>query len=225
MSLFSFLESLLTDGRVLVAAVANSAGDAIPISTSDVEDGTDFLLNFEKLYRCDLPCTAPHIDTGAVRWGAITLFRACSLLSHRDADAATVSRMMSDTFQGESRTPSIHYSIDLTLRFLPDVMRYARAASPDDPLVHELKRISCEWPLSSVGIEDIDIDDVSLNGILESDCLEKLYVDRILSTDDASRLSNPIIAQSVRAAIGIHSQLAGSKVAARLNKDDAVVFD
>jgi hypothetical protein len=47
-------------------------------------------------------------------------------------------------------TPSQHLSADLTMRYLPQVLRRARGLDPSDPLVAQLSNILRTWPLSGV---------------------------------------------------------------------------
>ncbi len=53
------------------------------------------------------------------------------------------------------RTPSDHLSADLTLRYLPQVVRRARAVDPADPLVECLTDALRHWPLSGV-LSDVE---------------------------------------------------------------------
>ena len=47
-------------------------------------------------------------------------------------------------------TPSQHLSADLTMRYLPQVLRRARGLDPSDPLVAQLANVLRTWPLSGV---------------------------------------------------------------------------
>ena len=46
--------------------------------------------------------------------------------------------------------PSQHLSADLTMRYLPQVVRRARGLDPSDPLVAQLANVLRTWPLSGV---------------------------------------------------------------------------
>ncbi len=56
---------------------------------------------------------------------------------------------------GSPLTPSQHLSADLTLRYLPQVLRRARGLDPADPLVAQLANVLRTWPLSGV-LSDVD---------------------------------------------------------------------
>ena len=44
----------------------------------------------------------------------------------------------------------VHYSVDLVFRFLPDLLKFARSSSDQDPLLEYIVRWLHEWPLSCV---------------------------------------------------------------------------
>jgi hypothetical protein len=91
------------------------------------------------------------------------------------------------------------------MRFLPDVVKLAKSAASDDPLIAQIHRIGRQWPLSSVGIASLG--SVDIGPLRTSDTLMRLYVDRVLATGDADRLSDPIVAQAVAAAVGSYPEL------------------
>ena len=64
----------------------------------------------------------------------------------------------------------------------------------------------CEqWPLSSVGVSDLN--PPHCEPILTGECLLRLYVDRILRTQDTSRLSDQRIRNEVSRAVGAFPEL------------------
>jgi hypothetical protein len=106
--------------------------------------------------------------------------------------------------------PAVHYSVDLTFRFLPDLTKQVRAVASDDPLAVELLRWAEHWPLSSVGVDGLDTQavDAALPAIVADDCLLRLYVDRVIDRRDHARLHHPAVRQAVAAALGVHDDLA-----------------
>jgi hypothetical protein len=52
-------------------------------------------------------------------------------------------------------SPSEHLSADLSLRYLPQVVRRARALNPSDPLIERLAGVLRQWPLSGV-LSDVE---------------------------------------------------------------------
>ena len=157
MSLPDFLTSLLNDRRARVDPIYDPENRLLAEDPGDLDSAFDLLSQFESEYRTDLPGQPPPVDRASALWGATNVYRACSLLAYRAYDVEQVEIALNVPCP-ESQSPQTVYSVDLTFRFLPDLVRLARAASPDDPLVHLLLRWAQQWPLSSVGISGITID-------------------------------------------------------------------
>lgn len=204
MSLPQFLNSLLYEGRVRVDPILDRNGRIITTGVEELHDAAVLVEAFELEYRSDLAHQPPPLSRDAMLWAASFVQRACGVLTYRDIDADGVRRALSDPCP-ESPSCSVVYSVDLILRFLPDVIRLARAASPDDPLVHHLTEIARQWPLSSVGIGSIDITEPL--DWLDDPCLQQIYVDRILAEQQESRLDDPRVREAVQTAVGRHPQL------------------
>ncbi|MDB5344435.1 MAG: hypothetical protein JWP89_2812 [Schlesneria sp.] len=213
MSLPSFLHSLLGEGRVRVESVFKSDGRLLTESPQELNESFKLLSDFDREYRLELAHKPPELSRAALLWGAIQVRRAASLLTYREAEPEQLQAALTGSF-AETISASVVYSVDLTYRFLPDLLRLARAASPQDPLVAILKDWANQWPLSSVGVAD-----VSVTGSLEwldDPCLRHLYVDRILAEQDASRLADSRTLEAVRIAVGGQSHLV-AKLAAVLS--------
>jgi hypothetical protein len=95
--------------------------------------------------------------------------------------------------------------VDLIFRQLPTLYRLARHLSEGDPLVRELMSLARQWPLSSVGITLAE--PAELNSFLEHPALRQLYVDRILESEDGSRLGDRRVDAVVRAGLGAYPGL------------------
>ena len=80
------------------------------------------------------------------------------------------------------RSASHHLSADLTLRYLPQVLRRARGLDPSDPLVAQLTSELRHWPLSGV-LADVELGPL---GPLDFDGhpgLMLLYAERLAGND------------------------------------------
>ena len=205
MTVARFVESLFNEGRVRVGESVGRDGHLRHPSADDLLETKSILKELELSYRANLPGDPPTVSDNALLWGAVTTFHASSFLAYRDASEEVIRQALSVPCP-EAFSPSVCYSVDLTFRFLPDLVRLARAASPNDPLVEVLTALARQWPLSSVGIADVV--PIDLTPFLDDDCLLQLYTDRIIATKDRSRLNEPRIHDKVRASIGLHSELA-----------------
>jgi hypothetical protein len=198
MSLTAFLNELLTDGRVRVGV----AGD---VAEPDRLEAEQNLANVERQSRLDLPGEPPPLSAPAAIWAATTFREACRFVAFRDLDPVAMG-VLAQRPNLSADPPSIHYSVDLTFRFLPDVICQARTASEQDPLVAHLLQLAREWPLSSVGIAGVA--DVNVDAVVGHPCLLRMYADRIIVARDWTRLSSPRVREAVQCAVGLFPELA-----------------
>ena len=167
MSLADFLTALLEHGRVSVASAEPS--------TEEQAAAEAVLVEFERSYRLELPAEPPAFSIKTAALAANVFYAACRFVVERDADVEVIRQSVLIPHP-EPVVASTHYSADVVLRFLPDAVKLARAAAPDDPLVDVLLQLGSAWPLSSVGIEGVSEVDAAV--IVADDGLRQLYVDR-----------------------------------------------
>jgi hypothetical protein len=155
--------------------------------------------------RNELAFTAPDLSLEVFEWAAVRLYRGCQALICREVSPQDLQRF----FAGSCPEPDgavAAYSADLVFRFLPDLVKLARQVERGDPLVVALLKIAQEWPLSSVGIEEVG--DVPATFLLAHPSLRQLYIDRILATGDTARLRDPAVRQAVQSSLGVFPELA-----------------
>jgi hypothetical protein len=197
-TLTDFLDQLFTSGRVKVGPIE-------PLTASDLRQADDMLAGKEQHDRLDLPGMAPLVSLPAARWAAVMLCRACQLVVYRDVGEPMMREVLGEGCPAGPGA-SLHYSVDLAFRWLPDVWRLARVVAETDPLLECLAIWAAQWPLSSVGMTEVTPSD--LDAIAGNPCLLRLYVDRILARRDWPRLGDPRVAEVARQAIGLFPRLA-----------------
>ena len=101
--------------------------------------------------------------------------------------------------------PSVHYSVDLTFRYLPGLLKLARVRRRAIRCSH-LGRWAVEWPLSSVGMALIG--PVEIGPWARDRCLLGLYVDRVIACGDVGRLGDWRVREAVQEALGPFPELA-----------------
>lgn len=213
MGLAQFLQALFEHGKVRVGA----PGDGAP---SEEWAGVDAILaEWHAAEGAEFPGPIPPLATSAARWGAEQFYRACQFAVYRDAGAEKIASALAAPCPPAPAASRL-VSVDLTFRFLPDLDRLARAASPDDPLCERLRAWAAEWPLSSVGMPNTNpphIDDV-----MEHVGLRTLYVDRVIARRDRLRLHDPRVRQGVLAAIGSYRELAADLAGALTTEEEPI---
>ena len=193
-SAVAFVRSLAETGRVSVPP-----DEAIP---SDVDPA---VCELDTVARQDMASDPPALESPAAAWALTLLYRACQALVFREIDAASVEQALAAPCP-RPPSPSVCYSADLSLRYLPDLLSLARGIAPSDPLVAGLTALARAWPLSSVGTAGLE--DVEVSAFLDHPSLRQLYVDRIIERGDVSRLKHPAVRAAVGEALGAYPDLA-----------------
>lgn len=206
MPLAPFLHDLFDTGHVRVDAVREFAAEEI--AAADREQATRLLVERERLVRQAFPGQAPKLEIDAAIWAATILWRACQAAVFRDLGQEHLAQMLSPACPLVS-LPAAHYSVDLALVFLPDLERFASAASASDPLCTHLRRLGQAWPLSSVGMRLESAPDIA--PLLQPENLFQYYVDRVLARQDAARRADPRVEAAVAIARGAHPDLPRGK--------------
>jgi hypothetical protein len=195
LSLSQFVRTLMTEGRALVTARQVPGTDAELVPT---------LTTLAKEAGAELAGAPPLLCEATAVWATERLFAACRLVVCRDlgedkvVEALTVPPPL-------PRGPTTDWSADLLFRHLPEVIRLARHLSANDPLVRELRNLAAAWPLSSVGVANLKPS--ALDSFVAYPTLRRLYSDRIIAAEDASRLGDPRVDDAVRSALGAHAEL------------------
>jgi len=197
-SLAPFLRSLFDHGRVQVAAPDQT------VTRADLAAAEEALQEQDSATRLEGPGRLPELNMGVGLWGARTIYGACQLIVFRQLDEQAIGELLPPLTE-VCDPPSRHWSADLALRFLPDVLRHASVASEEDPLVRHLRSLAYQWPLSSVGIDGVVPEHVE--ELAASPPLLQLYVNRIFARKDFRRLEHPAVLMAARQSIGIHDEL------------------
>jgi hypothetical protein len=197
----SFLAHIHSSGRLAVGREFGLSTDGLVAA----------LQQLDEIVRIDGPSDLPELDLDAAVWGVARLHAACVLLAHRDHGVEVIEQQMLAACPSAWSAPATHYSVDLSLRHLPDVWRLARGMAPADPLLAALRGLGARWPLSSVGLPQLG--DVDSQPVLANAGLRRMYVDRILRREDKERAQDPAVAAAVEAGLGEHREFARSVLA------------
>ena len=196
MLLSAFLDDLLSTGTVTLA------GQPTPFEPADRAAAENSLRARYAEDALELPHVAPAFDAPAALWAAEYLYRTIQLTLLRELDETVVAQCLAD-FPDEA-TPAAIYSIDLTFRYLPDLLRLAKGLAPGDALVAHLLATARKWPFSFVATPP-DAAAAEEAPVLAHPALRQAYIDRIIGARDRARAAQPQLAPLVRAALGGHA--------------------
>lgn len=191
-----FLEQLFASGQVSVPPAG------VPFDEAEMDEE---IREFDRAARLALAGEAPALDLQVARWAALLLAEAARLVLARDVGPEEMARVFARPCP-RPRSPETDYSADLFLRYVPELMEWVRRLAADDPLIEHLRRLGGDWPLSSVGMQEVKLG--SIAPFIGHASLRQLYADRILAMGDVSRLGDARISEAVRAALGAHGELA-----------------
>ena len=195
MSVVEFWNQIHESGSVSVAT-------EMPVESRELIEAISAT---ESDWRLELAFEPPPLRMDAAVWGALRMYRACQFLVYREIDAATITREFEVPCPFEP-SPQTCYSVDLAFRVLPEVFNLARGLSHDDPLVKGLHELGRHWPLSSVGMKDFS--EVDISPFIDQPSLQRLYIDRIIERNDASRLADARVKKLVFESLSSHPHLA-----------------
>ena len=177
------LEELWQTGRLVATH---------PVASTQTDETTlvEWLTRVEHQYRLQLPNTPPPLEIEWALWAVQQFYRAALLLVHRELGEQFIWMGLetepAESMKGGDRewttlqVASIHYSVDLHFRFLPDLERLTKAAVPSDPLLKQIEAWAERWPLSAARMHNKSVGQEKLEPILLNRCLRVMYIERVL---------------------------------------------
>ena len=184
----------MTSGKVSVQ------NELTPFDPRDIEEARQILFKYYGEDIVEMPYRAPEYSEEAALWAAAYLYKAIQLVIIRDAGEEVIREQLK-TFPRKVN-PSVIYSADLLLRYLPRLFELAKGLAPGDILVQEFRSIALQWPFSSVGTE---LDQPVNDDIIFTDTsLKYAYIDRIIREKDKRRMRNPVVVNYIHEIAGEH---------------------
>lgn len=197
MLLTSFLHDLLNTGSITLT------GRPAPFTADDLLAADALLQAYHAEDAQELPQRAPAFDAPAARWAAHYVYYTTLLLLARELDE-TVMETYLPPFSSQL-TPEAVYAVDLTFRYLPDLLHLAKGLAPGDALVARLRATARQWPFSFVGAESGDAEAKAEAPVLVHPTLRLAYIDRIVARQDRGRARQDHLRPLVQAALGAHA--------------------
>ncbi|MGV3598292.1 MAG: hypothetical protein ACO1PI_10525 [Bacteroidota bacterium] len=197
MQLTDFLYGLVNEGKVIVA------GKITPFNDTDNEVAVLFLRQYYNKDVIEIPYIAPSFDEEAALWGVQYIYLCTQLTVLRELEEADVTQYLKP-YDGDL-TAEVIYSVDLALRFLPQLYTLAKGLAPADILVSMMLKTASNWPFSSVGIEIQEAHNTE--PIFQHPALKYCYIDRIIAQKDLKRaLLSEEVKNTVIEVLSTHAQ-------------------
>jgi hypothetical protein len=187
-----FIQDIIQQGKVTVD------GNVAPFSVEDLQAATERLREYYDQQKMELTATVPAFDAAAAIWAAGFLYRAVQLVMLRNLGEDAVNKLL--TSYEDVISPEAILSVDLSFRYLPNLMGLAKGLSPEDVLVKRLREAAVQWPFSSVGIKLED--ELNIEPIMNNACVRRSYIDRIVTARDIKRCNNTQVKEYIQEALG-----------------------
>jgi len=187
-----FIQDLIQQGKVTID------GNVAQFSDEDLQAAILQLLEHYELQKQELTATVPAFDAAAAIWAAGFLYRAVQLVILRHLGEEEVNKLLTP-YEGVT-TPEAILSVDLSFRYLPNLMSLAKGLAPEDVLVKRLGETAIQWPFSSVGMKVEG--ELSIETIMSNACIRRSYIDRIITARDIKRCNNPQVNEYIQEALG-----------------------
>ncbi|HEX6428476.1 MAG TPA: hypothetical protein VF008_12355 [Niastella sp.] len=195
MQLAQFIQDIIQQGKVIVE------GQVIPFTNEDIQQATEHLHEQYNRHVQELTGMAPAFHPEAAVWATNFLYRAVQLVMLRDLGEEAVNGLLTP-FNG-SVSPETILSVDISFRYLPNLLGLAKGLAPEDVLVKRLQEVAVQWPFSSVGMKVEGVMDIEV--IMSNTCLRNAYIDRIIETRDRKRCNNILVNEHIKEALGDHA--------------------
>ena len=201
--MIEFFNSLLQSGRPVLdpGGLPNLRWIQEEISIHPDE----FSSTLERLYHQEslsFPGEPPQFRCDAAFWGLSLFFKASCSYSFRELSPEAIARLF-DSPPPNWNQPESHYSADLVLRHLPQLLNLTRSLADGDPLVVHLDLLSNLAPFSCPLAGDPN--PKSVETLLSHSGLSQLWCERLIEVDSPLVYKQPFL-DKIKTLAGNYSQ-------------------
>ncbi|MEM9824038.1 MAG: hypothetical protein AAF985_23335 [Bacteroidota bacterium] len=187
------IQQLREDEEVMLYALL------LNISNKSAWEVAEYLAQAYQEESLNYPHQAPPFEIKAALWGASTVYIAAQLMLYRENKVAEVNSFLPPFDQ--AITPGAVLSVDLCLRFLPDIVRELKNIDQEDLLIPLLEDYLKTWHFSGVNYRLAD-ETLDFTVIQSNQCVHQLYADRIVTYKALPRAKHPAIQHLIKANMG-----------------------
>lgn len=162
-----------------------------PPPSADQELTLSLIRDVDRILRDDAPHQPPRLDCQAALWSLAVLQWGCRTLVNRFDSRTDIPESLK-TLEPNGECIDHHWSVDLGLRFLADLVRKASAAASDDRLIPTLIQLGTRWPYSSIGTT-ADWQEKKLQILLGNPCMRHQLLDRLSIRGDTIHARHPLV--------------------------------
>ena len=174
----------------------------LQFSEKEQSEAIEFLRNEYHRESLNFPYQVPAFDQAAALWAAKTFYIILQLLLYRENKEADIDLLL-PPYTG-NMNPGAVLSADLTLRFLPDILLQLKAIDPADHLVTLAENHLRQWHYSSIHYT-LPANSLDFTPLQLSQCLNQLYIDRVILYKNISLAFHPAVCTGVKATLGFYA--------------------
>lgn len=149
------------------------------------------------------PFVAPIFDRMSALWSSKILFHAAQLLMYREHEAESIQQLI--PAYAKPKTAAVILSADITLRFIPNILKQLEVISIEDSLIPVLKTLLQEWHYSGL-LSDVELSSPSFDEEFENKCLMQKYTDRVIEQKKLKIAKMNPVFPWVKRSLGNHAE-------------------
>ncbi|WP_430409011.1 hypothetical protein [Kordia sp.] len=173
------------------------------VSDKELNDLGDFLEQEYENEALNYPFEVPKFNREAAIWGGKMIYFGAQFLAHRHEEPKDLNQYF-EALKDEITANSC-LSADLSLRFLPFIIKELEAIDFEDWLVKILKIRLQKFPYTTIGHSfDLEIDQEQLAKLFQNECFKTLFIDRVIEKKDISLTEHTIIHENIAIHLGEH---------------------
>jgi hypothetical protein len=173
------------------------------VSTSELNDLGDFLEQEYENESLNYPFEVPKFNREAAIWGAKIIYFGAQFLGHRHEEPKDLNQYFESLT--DEISPESCLSADLSLRFLPFIIKELEAIDFEDWLITILKNHLQKFHYSAIGHGfNIEINQEALTKLFQNNCFKTLFTDRVIEKKDISLTEHKIIHENIAIHLGEH---------------------
>ncbi|WP_312394939.1 hypothetical protein [Chryseobacterium sp.] len=178
--------------------------DIQEISKKEEHDAADYFESEFEKERLEFLSDQISCDKEAAVWAAKVLYHSAQLHLIRKGTGKDLEKLI-PKFKGK-RDVSSMLSVDLSLRFLPQIIIVLQNADPEDALVKMLEEILFQFHYSGIGY-DLNLEKINWEEELKDKTYRKLYLERIVEKKAYPLAEIPYINQLLIAEFGMYKDI------------------
>jgi hypothetical protein len=178
-------------------------GNLLEITEKEAEETISFLrIEYQKEY-LEYPYSAPEYSAEGALWAAKTVYLASQLLLYRENKGLELETLLPDYPAAPSASSIL--SIDLCLRFLPNIITQLKLIDTEDILIELLERKLYTWHYSGI-VYPLAVDRLDFSSITMDKSVHQLYVNRILKYKKLPLALHPSCKELILANLGNYAK-------------------